>query len=332
MKPAEVGAIGEEILGELRKVVLGQERVLRETLACFLARGHVLLEGVPGTAKTLLVRSLGRVVEARFSRVQFTPDLMPADVTGVNMFHQDEHAFRFHPGPVFTDLLLADEINRAPAKTQSALLEAMQERRVTVDGVEHPLPALFTTFATQNPVEYEGTYPLPEAELDRFLAKVIVGYPSEAEEVGILDRYAGGFDAEREETFGLRRVLGPERVEEVRAAVEAVHVEPAVRAYVASVVRATREPGAISLGASPRASVALFKMARAGAALRGRDYATPDDVKDLAPAVLRHRVALTPEAEIEGDTADAAVRRILDRVDVPEGAAGTARSRERGEG
>jgi MoxR-like ATPase len=327
MKPSEVGGPAEEILGELRKVILGQERVLRETLTCFLARGHVLLEGVPGTAKTLLVRALGKVVAAGFKRVQFTPDLMPADVTGVNIFHQDEHAFRFHRGPVFTDLLLADEINRAPAKTQSALLEAMQERRVTVDGVSHPLPPLFTTFATQNPVEYEGTYPLPEAELDRFLAKVVVGYPSEGEEAGILERYSAGFDAEREETFGLRTVVTPERVQDMRAAVEQVHVEPGVRSYIVSVVRATREPGAIALGASPRATVSLFKMARAGAALRGRDYATPDDVKDAAPAVLRHRVALTPEAEIEGDTPDAAVRRILDRVEVPEGAAGTAGKR-----
>ncbi len=327
MNPSEVGALGERILGELRKVILGQERVLRETLACFLAGGHVLLEGVPGTAKTLLVRSLGCAVKARFSRVQFTPDLMPADITGVNIFHQDDHAFRFHQGPVFADLLLADEINRAPAKTQSALLEAMQERRVTVDGVPHALPPLFTTFATQNPVEYEGTYPLPEAELDRFLAKVIVGYPSESEETGILDRYSSGFDSDRESTFGIASVAGPEEVLAMRAAVEGVHVEPGVRAYVVSVVRATRDPGAIALGASPRATVALFKMARAAAALRGRDYATPDDVKDAAPAVLRHRVALTPEAEIEGDTPDAAVRRILDRVEVPEGIAGTAAKR-----
>jgi MoxR-like ATPase len=328
MNPSEVGVLGESVLAELRKVILGQERVLRETLACFLAGGHVLLEGVPGTAKTLLVRSLGCAVKARFSRVQFTPDLMPADITGVNIFHQDDHAFRFHEGPVFADLLLADEINRAPAKTQSALLEAMQERRVTVDGVAHALPPLFTTFATQNPVEYEGTYPLPEAELDRFLAKVIVGYPSEIEETGILDRYSSGFDSDREETFGIRSVAGPEEVLAMRAAVERVHVEPGVRAYVVSIVRATRDPGAIALGASPRATVALFKMARAAAALRGRDFATPDDVKDAAPAVLRHRVALTPEAEIEGDTPDAAVRRILDRVEVPEGIAGTAAKRE----
>jgi MoxR-like ATPase len=322
--PAEVGPAAEAVLGELRKVILGQERVLREVVACFLARGHCLLEGVPGTAKTLLVRSLALVFDARFSRVQFTPDLMPADVTGVNMFHPEDRAFRFLPGPVFTDLLLADEINRAPAKTQSALLEAMQERRVTVDGVPRPLPALFTTFATQNPVEYEGTYPLPEAELDRFLVKVSVGYPSEAEERGILDRYAAGFDAERDATFGIARLLDTARVEALRAAVDRVVVEPGVRGYIATLVRATREGGALSLGASPRATVALFRMARASAAMRGRDFVTPDDVKDAAPAVLRHRVALTPEAEIEGDTADAAVRRILDRIEVPEGAAGTA--------
>jgi MoxR-like ATPase len=327
MTPQEAGAAAERVLAEIRKVVLGQERVLRESLAGFLAGGHVLLEGVPGTAKTLFVRALGRAVDARFSRIQFTPDLMPADVTGVNIFHQDEHAFRFHPGPVFTDLLLADEINRAPAKTQAALLEAMQERRVTVDGVERPLPPIFTAFATQNPVEYEGTYPLPEAELDRFLVKVLVGYPSEAEETAILDRYAGGFDAEREETFGVEKVLGPQEVVALREAVRKVVVEPPVRAYIVALLRATREPGAIALGASPRATVALFRVARAGAAMRGRDYVTPDDVKDYAPAVLRHRVALTPEAEIEGDTPDAAVRRILDRVDVPEGAAGTARER-----
>jgi MoxR-like ATPase len=328
MDANRIGELSEEILAELRKVILGQERVLRETVACFLARGHVLLEGVPGTAKTLLVRALGKVVDASFHRVQFTPDLMPADITGVNMFHQDEHAFRFHKGPVFTDLLLADEINRAPAKTQAALLEAMQERHVTVDGTEHTLPSLFTTFATQNPVEYEGTYPLPEAELDRFLAKVIVDYPSETEETSILDRYSEGFDAEREETFGLKKVITRDEVESLQDAVATAHVEPGVRAYIVAVVRATREGGAIALGASPRAAVSIFKMCRATSAMRARDYATPDDVKDVAVSVLRHRITLTPEAEIEGDTPDAAVRRILDRVEVPEGIAGTATSRE----
>ncbi|NUN51967.1 MAG: AAA family ATPase, partial [Planctomycetaceae bacterium] len=296
--PPKVG--GKDLTAEDAGAALEAGRdMLRETLACFLAGGHVLLEGVPGTAKTLLVRCLGRAVDARFTRVQFTPDLMPADVTGVNMFHQDDHAFRFHPGPVFTDLLLADEINRAPAKTQSALLEAMQERRVTVDGAPHPLPPLFTTFATQNPVEYEGTYPLPEAELDRFLAKVIVGYPSEEEEVGILDRYAGGFDAEREETFGISPVADPAAVLAMREAVRSVHVEPSVRAYAVAVVRRQLRD---------EVGLALEQGGDARGHLRDRPQDHPVDVDLAAPVVgvgIEDRaVVLRPRPEAHGPRAD----------------------------
>ena len=313
----EVGALWTRISSEIGKVIVGQERAVHDLGVALLAGGHVLLEGVPGTAKTLLVRVLARSVEASFRRIQFTPDLMPSDVVGVSMWNLGTGGFAFHPGPVFGDLVLADEINRAPAKTQSALLEAMQERQVTVDGKAHALPRLFTVVATQNPVEYEGTYPLPEAQLDRFLLKVVVPYPERAEEVGILERHAHGFDAEREATFGVTPVAKVEDVVGAREAVAAVHVEPRVLGYVTDLVRATRESPALALGASPRAAVALFKCARAAAALADRDFVTPDDVKAMAPAVLRHRVVVSPELEVEGRTADDAVRSVLDRVEVP---------------
>jgi len=276
----------------------------------------VLLEGVPGTAKTLLVRTLALALDVKFQRIQFTPDLMPADITGVTLL-TGTHEFTFRPGPIFADLVLADEINRAPAKTQAALLEAMQERTVTVDGVGHPLSAVFTVFATQNPVEFEGTYPLPEAELDRFMAKVQIGYPDTAHEQGILARTVAGFEADRPETYGVAPVMDAAGLEGLRGAVAAVRVEPQISAYITAIVRGTREAASLTLGASPRAGVSLLKAARAIALLEERDYVIPDDVKQLAPAVLRHRVNVAPELELEGVTPDAALKAILDKTDVP---------------
>jgi len=297
-------------------VVLGQEAATLEVLVCLLARGHILLEGVPGTAKTLLVRTLALALDVRFVRIQFTPDLMPADITGITLLTGAQQ-FSFRPGPVFADLVLADEINRAPAKTQAALLEAMQERTVTVDGQSHPLSSTFTVFATQNPIEFEGTYPLPEAELDRFMAKVQIGYPAADVEQSILTRYVEGFEADRTDTYGVRPVIDANGLEQLRQAVDTVRVEPSITAYVTAIVRATREAASLTLGASPRAGVALFKAARAAAFLDGRDYVIPDDVKRLAPAILRHRVTVAPELELEGVTADQALKAILDRTEAP---------------
>ncbi|HET7790110.1 MAG TPA: MoxR family ATPase [Gemmatimonadales bacterium] len=304
------------ILDALRTVVLGQDAATREVLVCLLARGHVLLEGVPGTAKTLLVRALALALQVKFTRIQFTPDLMPADITGVSLLTGSQE-FTFRPGPIFADLVLADEINRAPAKTQAALLEAMQERTVTADGATHALSQTFTVFATQNPVEFEGTYPLPEAELDRFMAKVLVGYPAAAVEQGILGRVVQGFEADRPATYGISAVTDAAGRERLRAATDRVRVEPQITAYVTAIVRATREAASLTLGASPRAGVALLKAARAAALLDERDYVIPDDVKNLASSVLRHRVSVAPELELEGVTADAALKAVLDRIEVP---------------
>lgn len=314
---AESARKTRELLDRLGSVVIGQDEVLRQMLVALLAGGHALLEGVPGTAKTLAIRSLAAALDLRFGRVQFTPDLMPTDLTGVNMLDELRREFVFHEGPVFTDLLLADEINRAPAKTQAALLEAMQERQVTVDGTSRPLPGAFTVFASQNPVEYEGTYPLPEAQLDRFLLKIRVDYPGADAERAILDRYADGFSADRPDSYGIEPVLRGDELLSLRAAVAAVHVEASVRDYIVRIVRATRDEPMFALGASPRASVALFLAARAEAVLNARDFVTPDDVKRLAAPVLRHRIVLTPEAEVEGQSVDERLEGVLESVEAP---------------
>ncbi len=322
MSPTIDSAQGAALLERARQAVatriVGQDITVADTLVAFLARGHVLIEGVPGTAKTLLARSLAASLGLRFARIQFTADLMPSDVTGVNVLRDPARGFEFQPGPVFTDVLLGDEINRAPAKTQAALLEAMAERQVTIDGVSRPLGDAFTVFATQNPVEHEGTYPLPEAQLDRFLIKTVMPYPSREAELELLARYERGFDAERLDDTALSGALSGEEAIALRGLVDIVRVADEVRAYIADITRTTREERMLALGASPRATVALFRAARAVAVLEGRDFATPDDVKSIAPAVLRHRIALSPELEVEGRTADDVLQAILDRVRAPE--------------
>jgi MoxR-like ATPase len=304
------------VVEQLGRVILGQEAVLRETVLALMARGHVLFEGAPGTAKTLLVRTLSQSLGLSFRRIQFTPDLMPSDITGVNLL-TPQGEFSFRPGPLFGDLVLGDEINRAPAKTQAALLEAMQERHVTVDGTSHPLSVSFTVFATQNPIEFEGTYPLPEAELDRFLIKSLLGYPDEGSERGVLTRVLEGFEAAEPASYGVKQVLDAEGLVELRSATRRVRVEPTLVGYITALVRATRDAPALTLGASPRASVALLKLAQAAALLDGREYVIPDDVKLLAPPVVRHRIAVAPELELEGVTADQALRSILERIEAP---------------
>jgi MoxR-like ATPase len=305
-----------EIVEQLGRVILGQSAVLREAVLALLARGHVLFEGAPGTAKTLLVRAMSQTLGLEFRRIQFTPDLMPSDITGVNLL-TGQGGFTFRPGPLFGDLVLGDEINRAPAKTQAALLEAMQERHVTVDGTSHPLSASFTVFATQNPIEFEGTYPLPEAELDRFLVKSLLGYPDETAERGVLARVLDGFEAAEPASYGVSQVLDAGGLAALRDAVRRVRVEQSLVNYITSLVRATRDAPALTLGASPRASVALLKVSQAAALLDGREYVVPDDVKLLAPAVLRHRIAVAPELELEGVTPDQALRTILERIEAP---------------
>ncbi|MFD5324359.1 AAA family ATPase [Streptomyces sp. NPDC127092] len=307
----------EALRTEIGKAVVGQDPAVTGLVVALLCKGHVLLEGVPGVAKTLLVRALASALELDTKRVQFTPDLMPSDITGSLVYDTRTAEFSFQPGPVFTNLLLADEINRTPPKTQSSLLEAMEERQVTVDGTPRPLPEPFLVAATQNPVEYEGTYPLPEAQLDRFLLKLTVPLPSREDEINVLTRHAQGFNPRDLKAAGVRPVAGPAEIEAAREAVAKVSVSAEIAGYVVDICRATRDSPSLTLGVSPRGATALLSTARAWAWLTGRDYVTPDDVKALALPTLRHRIQLRPEAEMEGVTSDSVLNSILAHVPVP---------------
>ena len=302
---------------EVAKAVVGQDAAVTGLVIALLCRGHVLLEGVPGVAKTLLVRALSASLQLRTTRIQFTPDLMPGDVTGSLVYDARTAEFSFREGPVFTNLLLADEINRTPPKTQASLLEAMEERQVSVDGTPRPLPDPFLVAATQNPVEYEGTYPLPEAQLDRFLLKIAIPLPPREVEVEMLARHAAGFDPRNLAAAGITAVAGPAELSLASAAVRAVTVSPAVMGYIVDLVRATRAAPSLALGVSPRGATALMATSRAWAWMSGRDYVTPDDVKALARPTLRHRIQLRPEAELEGTTVDGVLDSVLATVAVP---------------
>nr|WP_202471176.1 MoxR family ATPase [Streptomyces sp. SID8377] len=307
----------EALRTEIAKAVVGQDPAVTGLVVALLCRGHVLLEGVPGVAKTLLVRALAASLQLETKRVQFTPDLMPGDITGSLVYDARTAEFSFQAGPVFTNLLLADEINRTPPKTQASLLEAMEERQVSVDGIPRPLPEPFLVAATQNPVEYEGTYPLPEAQLDRFLLKLVLPLPSRETEIDVLTRHADGFNPRDLDSAGLRPVAGPADLDAARAAVAKTQVSADITAYIVDICRATRESPSLTLGVSPRGATALLATARAWAWLTGRDYVIPDDVKALALPTLRHRIQLRPEAEMEGTTPDSVITSVLARVPVP---------------
>ena len=311
-----LSALAAHVRTELSKVIVGQREVVDQLLLVLVCGGHAVMEGVPGLAKTLAVKGLARICGLDFQRVQCTADLMPADVTGTNVFNMRDSIFSLHRGPVFTDLLLVDEINRTSPRTQAALLEAMEERQVTIDGVRYPLSENFTVLATQNPIEFEGTYPLPEAQLDRFLFKIRVTYPSAPEEMQILALYEKGFDPRRLGEIAITP-LDPALLPAARREIAGVRVEPTLHSYIVSLVRRTRDWPSISLGASPRAAVGLFFVARALAGMDGRDYLLPDDVKAAALPVLRHRILLKPEADLEGLTSDQVITQVIAAVEVP---------------
>ena len=297
------------------RVIVGQEETVDLVLTAMLADGHVLIEGVPGVAKTLLARLIARLVDTRFSRIQFTPDLMPSDVLGTTVFNMKTQSFDFHPGPVFADVVLVDEINRAPAKTQAALFEVMEERQVTIDGETHRMGDVYTIIATQNPVEQEGTYKLPEAQTDRFLMKITMGYPSIDEEVAILERHHA--NATFVKLDDVKPVITHDELLQLRQMMQKVFVEPSLLRYIASIVQLSRQSKAIFLGASPRASVAMLQASKAYALLQGRDFVTPDDIKQVTPSILQHRLILNAEAEMEGHTPLKVAQRLIEKVEVP---------------
>ncbi len=313
--PEEIRRGMDAVKKEVNKVLVGQDRMIELILIGLLCDGHLLIEGVPGVAKTLTAKLMARVVDAGFSRIQFTPDLMPSDVVGTSVFNAASGAFQFRQGPVFSNIILIDEINRAPAKTQAALFEVMEERQVTVDGITHPMRSPFLILATQNPVEQEGTYRLPEAQLDRFLFKIDVQYPSLEEEVRILEAQQGR--TQEALTDSVQTVLTPAQLQQYRAALRQIHVDPKLLHYMAAVVQATRHNPALYLGASPRASLSLLNAARARAAMQGRDFITPEDIREMAPPILRHRIILTPEKEMEGLSPDEVVEQLLRSVEIP---------------
>ena len=314
---SEVSALADAIRSEISKAIVGQQQTVDHLLIGLMARGHILLEGPPGTAKTFLTQCFAATLGLDFGRIQFTPDLMPGDILGSNLFNFQTSEFTLTRGPIFCDLLLADEINRTPPKTQAALLEAMQERRVTLDGSAHELPAHFMVVATQNPIENQGVYPLPEAQLDRFLFKLLIPYPSEEEELHIVARFGENQGLPQPAELGIAAVATPERLDAAVAAVRAVKLSDPVAQYVVRLVRATRESPDFSCGASPRAAVLLAGAARARAALDGRDYVLPDDVKALAVSVLRHRLLLSPAAEIEGKQVETLVEQLVTQTEAP---------------
>ena len=307
----------ENMKQEAEKVIVGQTELFELVVVSLFSGGHVLLEGVPGTAKTLIAKTLAMIVSGQFSRVQFTPDLMPSDIVGTSVFDLGTNQFNLKRGPVFTNVLLADEINRAPAKTQSALLECMEERQVSIDGVRYALSPPFMVLATQNPIEYEGTYPLPEAQLDRFLFKLRVDYPEQAVETQILMNYHHGFNATRLEAAGIESVVDEASLQACQSEIQAVTVEDSIFNYIVSLATASRNSDELFLGGSPRASISLLLASKTYAALQGRDYILPDDVKSLAPHVYRHRILLKPEAEIEGLTPDDVIDRLLAEAEIP---------------
>ena len=304
-----------EIKNEIAQVIIGQYKIVDLLLIGLLCDGHILIEGVPGVAKTLTAKLMAKIIDVDFSRLQFTPDLMPSDVVGTSVFNPREGEFKFKAGPIFSNIILIDEINRAPAKTQAALFEVMEERQVTIDGITHQMSFPFIVLATQNPIEQEGTYRLPEAQLDRFLFKIEVGYPTLAEEVTILNRQQGKTQAQMLE--GIKKILSPQDIQHYRNQIQSIIIEPKLVEFIARIVHETRNNPALYLGASPRASLAILRSAKANAAIKGRDFVTPEDILEMAPHVLRHRIILTPEKEMEGITEDDLIESILKVIEVP---------------